>query len=117
MACTLLYMTGQFTIYTYFTVVFDRVLSGNTVLRGALLVLWGPCGTLCNLLAGRLVDRIGNRKIIVAMLVVLAAVLASLPWSAANLWTAIIALAVWGAVGWGLLAPFRRTGDSYQRAK
>jgi len=105
LACTLLYMTGQFTIYTYFTIVFDRVLGGNTVLMGALLVLWGSCGTACNLLAGRLVDKIGNRNVILVMLIVLAAVLASLPWSAAHLWTAIIALAVWGAVGWGLLAP------------
>jgi len=105
LACTLLYMTGQFTIYTYFTIVFDRVLGGNTVLMGALLVLWGSCGTACNLLAGRLVDKVGNRNVILVMLIVLAAVLASLPWSAAHLWTAIIALAVWGAVGWGLLAP------------
>lgn len=105
LACTLLYMTGQFTIYTYFTVVFDRVLGGNTILMGALLVLWGSCGTACNLYAGRLVDKLGNRRIIVAMLVVLVAVLASLPWASANIWTATIALAVWGAVGWGLLAP------------
>ncbi|HVJ54726.1 MAG TPA: MFS transporter [Aliidongia sp.] len=105
LACTLLYMTGQFIIYTYFTVVFDRVLGGSALLTGALLVLWGSSGTACNLLAGRLIDRVGNRKVIVAMLIVLAAALASLPWAGGNLWTAIVALAVWGAVGWGLLAP------------
>ncbi len=105
LACTLLYMVGQFTIYTYFTVVFDRVIAGNTILLGVLLVLWGTSGTLCNLAAGRLVDRIGNRKVIIAMLIVLATVLGLLPWAGAHLWTAVIALAVWGAVGWGLLAP------------
>lgn len=105
LACTLLYMTGQFTIYTYFTVVFDRVLGDNTLLTGALLVLWGVSGTVCNLVAGRLVDKVGNRKVILVMLIVLAAILASLPWSAGHLWTAAIALAVWGAVGWGVLAP------------
>jgi predicted MFS family arabinose efflux permease len=103
--CTLLIMTGQFSIYTYFTVVFDRVLGGNTVLMGALLVLWGSCGTVGNLIVGRLLDRIGSRRVIVAMLIVLSAVLASLPWAGANLPTAIVALALWGAVGWGLLAP------------
>lgn len=102
---TLLYMTGQFTIYTYFTVVFDRVLGGNTLLTGALMVLWGTCGTACNLFVGRLIDSVGNRKAIVAMLIILAAVLASLQWSSAQLSTVVIALAVWGAVGWGLLAP------------
>ena len=105
LATTLLYQTGQFITYTYFTVVFDRVLGGNTLLTGTLLVLWGSCGTACNLLAGRLIDKIGNRKIIPALLTVLAVTLASLPWTGANLWTAIIALIVWGAVGWGLLAP------------
>jgi predicted MFS family arabinose efflux permease len=102
---TLLYMTGQFIIYTYFTVVFDRVLGGNTLLTGALLVLWGSCGTACNLLVGRLIDSVGSRGAIVSMLSVLAVVLATLHWTGTRLWTAVIALAVWGAVGWGLLAP------------
>ncbi len=105
LASTLLYMTGQFTIYTYFMVVFDRVLSGNTLLIGALMVLWGSCGTACNLFVGRLIDSIGNRRAIVTMLVILAAVLATLQWSGAHLWTTAIALAVWGSVGWGLLVP------------
>jgi predicted MFS family arabinose efflux permease len=34
-----------------------------------------------------------------------ALVLASLSWAGATLWTAIAALLIWGAVGWGLLAP------------
>jgi predicted MFS family arabinose efflux permease len=105
LACTMLFMSGQFTIYTYFTVVFGRVINGNTLLMGALLVLWGSCGTACNLLGGRLIDKVGNRKVIIAMLIVLAGVLVSLPWAGANLFTATIAIAIWGAVGWGLLAP------------
>jgi len=48
---------------------------------------------------------IGNRKLIIAMLIVLVLVLASLPLAGATLWTAIPALIIWGAVGWGLLAP------------
>lgn len=103
--CTLLYMTGQFILYTYFTVVFDRVLGGDTLLMGALLVLWGTSGTVCNLLAGRLADRFGNRRVIFAMLIVLALVLASMPWASGNLATTVVALTIWGAVGWGLLAP------------
>jgi predicted MFS family arabinose efflux permease len=31
--------------------------------------------------------------------------MASLPLAGANLWATIIAVAVWGAVAWGLLAP------------
>jgi predicted MFS family arabinose efflux permease len=105
LACTFLYQTGQFVTYTYFTVVFDRVLGGKPLLTGALLVLLGVSGTAANLLAGRLSDSIGTRKVIVTMLVVLAIALASLPWSGAHLWTAIIAIAAWGAGSWSILAP------------
>jgi predicted MFS family arabinose efflux permease len=105
LASTWLYMTGQFMVYTYFTVVFDRVLGNNTLLMGALMVLWGSSATVWNLFVGRVIDTIGTRKAIASMLVVLVLVLATLPWSSAHLWSAVIALAVWGAVGWGLLVP------------
>ena len=60
---------------------------------------------VANLITGRLSDSIGNRKVIVALLVMLALVLAWLPFASANLWTTAIAVAIWGAVAWGLLAP------------
>jgi predicted MFS family arabinose efflux permease len=103
--CTFLYMTGQFITYTYFTVVFDRVLRHNTLLTGALLVLWGSCGTICNLAAGRMVDSFGSRNVISGMLVILALILASMAWAGGSLGATILSLAIWGAVGWGLLAP------------
>jgi predicted MFS family arabinose efflux permease len=105
LACTFLYQTGQFVTYTYFAVVFDRVLGGKTLLTGALLVLFGLCASASNLVAGRLTDSIGTRKVIVTMLVVLAGDLALLPWSGAHLWTAIIAIAMWGAASWSILGP------------
>lgn len=105
LACTLFYMTGQFITYTYFTVIFDRVIGNSPLLMGALLVLWGVCGTACNLYAGRWVDKIGSRKVILSMLVILALALVSLPLASAHLWSTVLVLIVWGAVGWGLLAP------------
>jgi predicted MFS family arabinose efflux permease len=101
----LVYQTGHFISYTYFTVVFDRVLHHNTLLIGALLVLWGVSGMVANLVTGRLADAIGNRKVILALLIVLTAVMAWLPSASANLWTTVIAIIVWGAAAWGLLAP------------
>jgi predicted MFS family arabinose efflux permease len=103
--CTWLYQSGHFIIYTYFTVVFDRAIGHNAVLTGALLVLWGTSGTMSNLVAGRLADSIGDRKLIFTMLVVLTLVLVSVSWAGASLWTTIPALIVYGAVSWGLLAP------------
>ena len=102
---TWLYQSGQFVAYTYFTVVFDRAIGHNSVLVGLLLVTMGVSGTIANLFVGRLADSMGNRKLIFTMLIVLAAVLASLSWAGASLWTAIPALIIWGACGWGLLAP------------
>lgn len=102
---TWLYQSGQFIAYTYLTVVFDRAIGHNHATVSLLLVAFGVAGTVSNLVVGRLADLIGNRKLIIAMLIVLVLVLASLPLAGATLWTAIPALIIWGAVGWGLLAP------------
>jgi predicted MFS family arabinose efflux permease len=103
--CTWLYQSGHFIIYTYFTVVFDRAIGHNALLTGALLVLWGTSGTVSNLIAGRLSDSIGNRKLIFSMLIVLTLVLLSVSWAGASLWTTIPVLIIYGAVSWGTLAP------------
>lgn len=102
---TWLYQSGQFITYTYLTVVFDRAIGHQQAMVAVLLVAFGVAGTVCNLIVGRLADSIGNRKLIVTMLILLAVVLASIPWAGATLWTAIPTLLIWGAVGWGLLAP------------
>jgi len=102
---TWLYQSGQFVAYTYLTVVFDRAIGHDHAIVSLLLVAFGVAGTFSNLVVGRLADSIGNRKLIFAMLVVLSLVLASLPWASATLWSALPVLVIWGAVGWGLLAP------------
>ncbi|TCR93295.1 MFS transporter [Rhizobium sp. BK376] len=101
----LVYQTGHFISYTYFTVVFDGVLNHNSLLIGAMLVLWGTSGMVANLIAGRLSDTIGNRKVIFGGLIALTLTMALLPLASVNIWTSAIAVAVWGAVAWGLLAP------------
>ncbi|RXH18437.1 MFS transporter [Bradyrhizobium guangzhouense] len=105
LATTFLGLTGIFTVYTYFAVAFDRAIGGNAVMLGALLVLWGAAGTFANLASGRLIDRIGARKVILTMLTVLAIDSALMPWTSRELWTAVPAIVVWGAAGWGLLVP------------
>lgn len=102
---TLVAMTGIFIPYTYFAVVFDRAIGGDATMVGALLVMWGLAGTASNLFAGRLIDTISSRKVIVTMLSILAIDVALTPWTGANAWTAALAIAVWGACGWGILVP------------
>jgi MFS transporter, DHA1 family, inner membrane transport protein len=105
LATTLIAMTGVFTVYTYFAVAFDRAIGGAPLVLGGLLVLWGAAGTLSNLAGGRLTDKIGNRKVILATLLLQIANTSVMPWTSATLWTAALAIFVWGAAGWGLLLP------------
>jgi DHA1 family inner membrane transport protein len=105
LATTLLVMSGIFTVYTYFSVVFDRAVGGQAIVLGALLVIWGAAGTLSNLFAGRMIDSVGSHKVIVLMLGLLVIDIAAFPWTAAHVWSAALAIAVWGACGWGVLVP------------
>jgi predicted MFS family arabinose efflux permease len=105
LACTLLLCTGLFSIYTYFTVVFERVVDGSALVLVCLMVLWGACGTLCNLIVGRFIDAIGSRLTMTVLLVDLTVSLASLPWARDHLWSSVIAIAGWGCAAWGTLAP------------
>lgn len=102
---TFLFMSAIITIYTYLSVVFDRAIGTNPALLSGFLVLWGAAGTVSNLMAGRLVDTVGARKVLVTMLVIVMANFALLPWTSAHLWTTIPAVIIWGACGWGLLVP------------
>ncbi len=102
---TLLTMSGIFTVYTYFAVVFDRAIAGDGLVLGALLVLWGVAGALANFLSGRLIDAIGDRKVIFLLLAIQVVVTASLPWAGAHLWSAGLAIAIWGGSAWGYLVP------------
>jgi predicted MFS family arabinose efflux permease len=79
-------------MYTYFSVIFNRVTHGDLLIFGLLLVLWGFSGTIMNLVGGRLIDTIGTRKVLVALLLALIAVTATLSWTSAILVTAIIAI-------------------------
>lgn len=105
LATTFLFFSAAFTIYTYFAVVFDRAIGSNPALLSGLLVLWGIAGTASNLMIGRLIDAIGNRKVLVIMLVFVLADFILLPWTGSSLWTAIPAIMLWGACGWGILVP------------
>jgi MFS transporter, DHA1 family, inner membrane transport protein len=102
---TLLSMGGFFTVYTYFSVVFDRAIGGSPLVLGALLVAWGVAGTAGNLFTGRLVDRLGSRKVLMTVLTLAAIDMVSFSWTGANIWTAAVAILVWGLFSWSVQAP------------
>lgn len=102
---TLIYQSAHFITYTYFTVVFARMLGHDAILIGGLLVLWGATGTAANLLTGRLADKIGSRKVIFGLLILLTLTLVAIPFASEQLWSTAVVMALWGAFAWGLLAP------------
>ena len=101
---TFLGMAGNFLVYIYFSVVFDRVLA-NAVVFGLLLVVWGTCGTVTNIALSRVLDQVSASHVMLVVLTVQAAVMALLPWASASLWPSVVAIAVWGAAGWGIQSP------------
>jgi predicted MFS family arabinose efflux permease len=105
LATTFLFFTAAFTIYTYFAVVFGAAIGGSPTVLAGLLVVWGVAGTVSNLMAGRLIDSIGSRKVLVTMLALVFVNFVVLPWTGASLWTAVPAVLLWGACGWGSSVP------------
>ncbi len=101
---TYLGMAGNFLVYVYFSVVFDRVLV-NALVFGALLVVWGASGTLTNIALARVLDRTSPTKVMFVVLAAQAVDMAFLPWTSASLWPAVVAVAIWGATGWGIQGP------------
>jgi predicted MFS family arabinose efflux permease len=102
---TVLVQCGTFTIYTYFSVIFGPVIKGNALVFGALLSLMGVAGSVMNLIGGRLIDSVGTRKVLNAMLVMLVVVSATLSVTSSALLTVIAAIALFGACSWGQLGP------------
>jgi DHA1 family inner membrane transport protein len=105
LATTLLAYAGMFLVYTYVGLAFDRATGGDPRVLAALLLLWGVAATAGNLIAGRLTDRFGSRRIINVAIAAIVLDFALLPWTSAALATAVPAIAVWGVCGWGLLVP------------
>ena len=102
---TLVSYSGFFAVYTYVGVSFDRATGGQPNLLAALLLLWGIAATVGNLVAGHLTDRFGSRLIINASLAIAVVDFALMPWTTAHLWSAAIAMVIWGLCAWGLIVP------------
>jgi predicted MFS family arabinose efflux permease len=96
---------GFLMVYTYLGAVMERVTGGDGRILAGMLLVWGVAATVGNSLAGRLVDRFDNRRIINAGLCLGIINFCALPWTSAYIATALVALVLWGLVGWGLLVP------------
>ncbi|MGF6505834.1 MFS transporter [Paraburkholderia sp. 32] len=105
LATTVLAQIGTFIIFCYFSVVFEHATHNNPTVMGGLLVLWGLAGTVSNLMTGRVLDKIGSRRVVVGMLIAVAATILTMPLTSGHLWSAAIVVTIWGACCWGVLVP------------
>lgn len=96
---------GFLMVYTYAGVVLQRATGGDERVLAALLLVWGVAATAGNLLAGRLVDRFDSRRIVAIGLAVAILNFWALPWTGAHVAGAVVALTLWGLIGWGLIVP------------
>ena len=93
---TVLNGTGQFTLFTYLNPSLQASLSASVGLVTAILAWYGVAATLGNVIASRVVTRIGAARSALTALLAMAGGMALWGAGAHNLWLVLAAAAVWG---------------------
>ena len=86
---------GQFTLFTYFTPIFRQVLGADTEQMALLLMWFGACGLVGNLVLTRVVDRIGTNLAVAVTLALMAVSLLVWPLAVSLAGMALV-LMPWG---------------------
>lgn len=100
LAASLLGALADFAAYTYAVPMFGHF--GGASLHLVLLT-YGIAGAVGNALGGRITDRFGSAAGIVSALCALALGLVSLPLAQGSLVATLVAVALWGVGGWGIM--------------
>ena len=100
LAASLLGALADFAAYTYAVPMFDHF--GGSSLHVILLV-YGIAGAVGNVLGGRITDRYGSAAGITAALGALGLGLVVLPLVQGSVAATLVAVALWGAGGWGIM--------------
>ncbi|WP_406292877.1 MFS transporter [Embleya sp. NBC_00888] len=102
---TLLAVIAEYGVYTYAGAVFERATHGDGALLGVLLLAFGIGGMVGNAIAGALMDRPAGRHLVLVSVGGMALNFAFLPFTSRTFVTALLAMSVWGVVGWMYAAP------------
>lgn len=100
LAASLLGALADFAAYTYAVPMFGHF--GGASLHLVLLA-YGIAGAVGNALGGKITDRFGSAAGIVSALGALALGLVSLPLAQGSLVATLVAVALWGVGGWGIM--------------
>jgi predicted MFS family arabinose efflux permease len=102
---TFLVLTALYISYTYISVIFDRATGNDGACMAVLQSIWGFAGIIGSALAGRLTDRWGSTALVRAVLLLLFADFALMPWTSAFAGGAAGAMLVWGICALGFVVP------------
>lgn len=100
LAASLLGALADFAAYTYAVPMFGHF--GASPLH-LILLTYGIAGAIGNALGGKITDRYGSAAGIVSALGALALGLVSLPLAQGSLVATLVAVALWGVGGWGIM--------------
>lgn len=105
LAGTLLAFIGVYLPYTYISSVFAPALGGDDNRLTLLLLTFGVAGTVGNLVAGRLADRYGPRRVVMTATLVLTVVFLGMPPIRGVFAAAVPVVALSGMASWSVTAP------------
>jgi DHA1 family inner membrane transport protein len=105
LAATVLVVSGFNVVYIFSSAVAGAVTAGSQTILAVLLLVFGIAGVAGNLIAGRLIDRFGSRRIGSVAFGLQAIVLTVLPSAASSLVATGLLFAVWGVSANASLLP------------
>ncbi|MFI2212314.1 MFS transporter [Streptomyces sp. NPDC020141] len=105
LATTLIGFTAVYMPYTYIAVVFEPATGGSGDRLAVLMFTLGVVGTLGNLAAGRLADRIGGRGVVAVALLWMTVSLALFPLATGAFLSALVMIVVYGAAAFAITSP------------
>ncbi|HEY9275025.1 MFS transporter [Achromobacter sp.] len=102
---TLLAFTAIYMPYTYIGVIFESATQANSFYLAGLMTTLGIVGTIGNLGAGMLADRIGGPKVVILALLWLIAAMLVLPLTTQSLAAAFVMIAFYGIAAFAITTP------------
>ncbi|GAA2161042.1 MULTISPECIES: MFS transporter [Glycomyces] len=105
LATTALVLAAGYTFNTYVGAILEEATGGSEALLTVVLFASGVGALVGNLLAGRLVDRLGPERLLLAAQIATTVLLVATPLAVHSLAVAIPFSAVFGAVGWMMIVP------------
>ncbi|UJW33436.1 MFS transporter [Saccharothrix sp. AJ9571] len=107
LGATALGCLGAFTVYTFITPLLAETAGVHGTLVSVLLFAYGAGGVLGNSVGGRITDRWGSRRPLIAVMSAMTLTLAVMPFTVTTVAGAAVTLFVWGLSTWSVNPPIQ----------